>query len=51
MNDMTLDDEIWILVEALRLCMPDWSEIENNKSLTQEQIDILRKAKGIIDEV
>lgn len=48
---MSLDDEIWTLVQALKICMPDWSEIENNKSLTQEQIDILRKAKEIIDEV
>lgn len=49
MPKMTLEEKVWTLVEALRLCMPDWCEIEN-ADLTPEQIDILKKAKEIIDE-
>ena len=45
-----LEDEVYILIEALRLTMPDFVEVECNDSLTEEQKDILRKAKRIIDE-
>ena len=45
-----LENEVYILIEALRLTMPDFCVVECNDSLTEEQKDILRKAKRIIDE-